>query len=280
MLDTWRWIALGTLGVAAACGGKVGVSERGEAGGAGAGGASNAGEGGSPSGGQAGGLLGGQGGWVQGGQGGAAGCVDQYCGPDHAPCCMTGVSCANITAGTTCGCGDDKLWHCFGAGGSGGACEGTPCGPDWAPCCEPGLGCAAGNDLWCECGYDLTWYCSGVGGAGGSGPCDGESCQYPLQCCGATCVNPLNDPFSCGACGAACAYPVGGSPYCSYGVCSLPPCVGEVPCPAGTSCCGTSCCAQGQLCCDVQGPGPSGGPSCHWPTAEEPTCPLGCPMCQ
>lgn len=188
-----------------------------------------------------------------------------------------------------------------GAGGSGnagglggaGGCATTSCGPDGAPCCEPNLGCAnagPGGGVTCTCTSTLVWSCTsgsggsggtgggGTGGTGGGSPCTGTvGCAAGLTCCSGKCVNTANDPFNCGGCNNVCA----ASPqYCS-GICGKPPCFGSggTP-PPNTFCCGQTFCKVGQLCCDVNGPGPSAGPTCHTPTQAEPTCPVGCPLCQ
>lgn len=165
-------------------------------------------------------------------------------------------------------------------GGSGGACDPGSCGPDGAPCCEPNSGCAAPNGgPSCNCTAQLVWECtSGSGGSGGSGggACDGVTCAAGTNCCAGECVNLQNDPYNCGACGTSCPGP---HPYCS-GTCGPVPCFGAEPPPPGSFCCGQSACKNGQLCCEVQGPGPTGGPTCYTPTALQPTCPIGCPLCQ
>ena len=48
----------------------------------------------------------------------------------------------------------------------------------------------------------------------------------------------------------------------------------------GDGCCGNICCGAGQMCCEDQGPVGGRAPTCHTPTADQPTCPQGCaPLC-
>jgi hypothetical protein len=129
-----------------------------------------------------------------------------------------------------------------------------------------------GGDLASGGGDDLA----GGGSDGGGGACGPMSCGAPFMCCGDTCTNPDNDPFHCGGCSNVCT---GAHPFCNGGGCAqMPPCPGGLACFTGF-CCGDTCCNDGQLCCDVQGPGPSFGPTCYTPTVDQPTCPLGCPLC-
>ena len=102
------------------------------------------------------------------------------------------------------------------------------------------------------------------------------TCAPPFMCCGDTCVNTQNDPNHCGDCVTICPDRMR---FCGGGNCSAPPCGIGTICLGTDFCCGTNCCAKGQLCCDVQGPGPTTGPSCYTPTSTQPTCPLGCPLC-
>ncbi|MFO0757526.1 MAG: hypothetical protein U0359_13600 [Byssovorax sp.] len=111
-------------------------------------------------------------------------------------------------------------------------------------------------------------------GSGGGGTCS-PACDLGFFCCDGACVNTANDIKNCGSCGHAC---LGDNPYCGAGTCADPPCDAVVVCKGSEFCCGSTCCAEGMLCCDVQGPGPSGGPVCAAP--ENGTCPRGCPTCE
>jgi len=93
----------------------------------------------------------------------------------------------------------------------------------------------------------------------GGGGCDAGACEGGLDCCGGACVNLKNDPFNCGACGTRCS---GLKSMCNGGLCTLPTCL--------------PLCKETQQCCNVPGPGPSGGPKC----VDGPTCPVGCPLCK
>jgi hypothetical protein len=148
----------------------------------------------------------------------------------------------------------------------------------------PGGGGDAGGDLSSSdlAGADFAGVdFSGVDFAGppvdlaGGGNCP-MTCGPFFQCCGGQCINPQNDPFNCNGCGNACP---GANPFCGNGVCGQPPCPGGNTCLTGF-CCGSTCCNDGQLCCLVNGPGPTGPPTCFTPTAAQPTCPRGCPACQ
>jgi hypothetical protein len=112
----------------------------------------------------------------------------------------------------------------------------------------------------------------GSGGSGGSGGSvdmarDGGHvctifCTMGFSCCDNRCVNLNNDIHNCGACGNVCSGP---QPFCDGTACAPAPC--------------SPACPVDQLCCNVQGPGPTRGPACYAPTAQG-TCPLGCPLCQ
>jgi hypothetical protein len=97
-----------------------------------------------------------------------------------------------------------------------------------------------------------------------------------FTCCNGQCRNLQNDPDNCGKCGMVCG---AGTRFCSAAKCGPVACGGQV-CIGTTFCCGQFCCPIGQICCDVEGPGPSAGPRCHTPMPGESTCPLGCPACQ
>jgi hypothetical protein len=96
-------------------------------------------------------------------------------------------------------------------------------------------------------------------------------CGWGLLCCDDRCVNPEHDPKHCGGCGRGCT---GELPFCAGGICATTPCDSGLSCAPGTFCCGMTCCTDGQICCDVDAPGPSRGPSCH-----DLVCPPGCPLC-
>ncbi len=104
---------------------------------------------------------------------------------------------------------------------------------------------------------------AGAGGADAAGADGGGKvctvlCLRGLDCCDGQCVNLMNDIHNCGGCGVVCSGP---QPYCAAS-CVVAPC--EPPC------------SDGQLCCDVRGPGPERGPACTTPTASG-TCPPGQP---
>ena len=98
-----------------------------------------------------------------------------------------------------------------------------------------------------------------IRGDSGGGACGaGGTCATPLECCSGACVYEMNDPLNCGGCGIQCS---GDTSMCEAGHCIHPTC--------------TTPCTGGQVCCDVNGPGPTTGPKC----LDGPTCPIGCPLC-
>jgi hypothetical protein len=97
-----------------------------------------------------------------------------------------------------------------------------------------------------------------------------SDCMMGLECCSGRCVNLLHDPDHCSACGTACP---DARPFCAGGSCVETPCFG-VTCIGTETCCGNNCCAIGAICCEVDGPGPTGGPDCYVGV-----CPGGCPLC-
>ena len=107
-------------------------------------------------------------------------------------------------------------------------------------------------------GGDGSQQDSGVQADSGGGACDGGACTFGLSCCADACKNYTNDPLNCGGCGIHCG---GTTPMCNGGKCEGATC--QPPC------------GDGQVCCDVQGPGPSGPPQC----IQGLTCPVGCPSC-
>lgn len=110
----------------------------------------------------------------------------------------------------------------------------------------------------------------------GGGNC-ADCAANGTTCCGDACRNLTNDILNCGACGHACT---GTHPFCNAGTCQEAPCADPgLACKNGF-CCGQVCCADGQLCCDVAGPGPSAGPKCVDAAANGGTCPVGCPLCK
>jgi len=117
------------------------------------------------------------------------------------------------------------------------------------------------------CGGNVTV----TGGAGGTGGACNPACGEGRTCCSGICANLENDPHNCGACGTLCS----ADELCT-GECAAPPCT--TTCSGESLCCGTSCCAQGELCCDPQGP-VSTGPVCT-PPDENGSCAPGCaPLC-
>ena len=113
-----------------------------------------------------------------------------------------------------------------------------------------------------DSGTDGGGTTDGGGGPGpdsGGGPCNNGACAIGLQCCSDACVNQNNDPLNCGGCGVHCT---GSTSMCQAGQCVAPTCA-----PA---------CTSTQVCCEIDGPGPSGPPKC----IEGTTCPVGCPLCQ
>jgi hypothetical protein len=114
---------------------------------------------------------------------------------------------------------------------------------------------------------------SSSGGGSGGGNC--PTCTTGLICCnGVTCsVDPENDPKNCGGCSQPCQAP---TPFCQGGHCVQTPCGGQT-CDGGASCCGQQCCQTGDLCCEFVGPQDYVG--CYTPTAQQPSCPAGCPQC-
>ena len=98
-----------------------------------------------------------------------------------------------------------------------------------------------------------------------------EDCMSGLTCCEGRCANLFNDPANCSECGAACPET---RPFCSGGSCESIPCEGGPTCVGEQFCCGMTCCRPGQVCCNVDGPGPTGGPGCY-----DSFCPGGCPLC-
>ena len=108
----------------------------------------------------------------------------------------------------------------------------------------------------------------GGNGGGGSGTC-ALPCQVGRTCCGNGCVNTMNDPNNCGACGHKCTATTGA--LCSGGKCMVPACT-TFGCGFGTTCCGNGCCSSAQLCC---GPAVamSSLPNCFTPTVNQTSCP-------
>ena len=95
---------------------------------------------------------------------------------------------------------------------------------------------------------------------GGGGPDTGNtcSCAMGLVCCNGACVNTNNDPHNCGSCGNPCNT---SSQMCLGGSCTASQC--------------NPTCTSGSICCEIDGPGPSGPPQCE----QGDSCPVGCPLC-
>lgn len=134
-----------------------------------------------------------------------------------------------------------------------------------SPKCPSGASCQNPDGTYSQCGVTTV-------DAGNACP----NCQSWFECCGPQCVNFDNDPFNCGGCGIVCS---GTTPYCANRTCQAPPCFvdgGACATPEGI-CCGGTCCNAGDLCCELDGP--IAGAVCYTPTPQQPTCPLGCPVC-
>ena len=99
-----------------------------------------------------------------------------------------------------------------------------------------------------------------------------EDCMSGLTCCDGRCANLYSDPANCSGCGAACPE---ATPFCAGSACTGIPCDGPgTDCGDEQFCCGIHCCRPGQICCNVDGPGPTSGPGCY-----DSFCPGGCPLC-
>ena len=118
---------------------------------------------------------------------------------------------------------------------------------------------------------------SGSGGKTGSGGASGScgKCAGSLKCCGDQCLDLGSNQFNCGSCGNRCP---ADKPFCAAGVCGPVPCGDQIypahTCQAGSFCCGRDCCQPNQICCDISGS--LDFPGCYTPTADKPSCPIGC----
>jgi hypothetical protein len=88
-----------------------------------------------------------------------------------------------------------------------------------------------------SCGYKCP-IPAGPAGAGTLATCTagkcGEGCSAGTTYCNGTCVDTKSDARNCGACGAACARPTGGTTSCALGTC-------KPTCGAGKALCGSAC---------------------------------------
>jgi hypothetical protein len=137
---------------------------------------------------------------------------------------------------------------------------------------------AAGQDAAAGAGGSAGAAGSGGASTGGS-PIDAGSCTPSCgperACCDGKCANLDNDPTNCGGCNMRCE---GATPFCS-GTCQITPCEVDGAACDGGFCCGGACCSADQICCKTEGPLES-APVCYQPTADQPTCPMGCaPLC-
>jgi hypothetical protein len=176
-------------------------------------------------------------------------------------------------------CGGDVTTE--GGAGAGSATSATGAGTTSGGG-ETGTGGASSTSSTSTTGSAATTTTSTTGSATttssstGGGNC-GDCAANGTSCCGDGCRNLNNDIFNCGECGHECT---GTHPFCNGGTCGEAPCYEPgLACKNGF-CCGQVCCADGQLCCDVAGPGPSTGPKCVDAAANGGTCPVGCPLCK
>jgi hypothetical protein len=141
--------------------------------------------------------------------------------------------------------------------------------------CSNDSGFLSGSDLAASGTGDFSSSSGDLGGGGAPDLACPMSCNSFYLCCNGECIDPFNDPRNCNGCNKQCAGP---HPFCGNAVCSQPPCVTNIDCMSGF-CCGARCCTYGQLCCDINGAGPT-KLECFTPTAVAPTCPGGCVGCQ
>jgi hypothetical protein len=156
--------------------------------------------------------------------------------------------------------------------GTGGAAGGAGSGGTVGSGGSTGLGGAIGIG-----GRTGSGGAIGSGGATGAGGNNGScgNCAGSLKCCGDQCLDLGSDQFNCGSCGNRCP---SDKPFCGAGLCGSVPCGDKIypahTCQAGSFCCGRDCCQPNQICCDVFGSIEI--PGCYTPTAQKPTCPIGC----
>ena len=165
----------------------------------------------------------------------------------------SGGTAGRAGSGGNMGSGGDSV----GASGSGGATDG-------------GGGAGSGGVVGSG-GAKGTGGTTGSGGAGGG--CG--KCQGSLSCCGTTCLDLDRDPLNCGACGNRCP---SDKFFCEGGACKAAPCGDRIypapTCSNASLCCGRDCCQPNQICCNLAGPIDYAG--CYTPTADKPSCPIGC----
>ncbi|HUB08712.1 MAG TPA: hypothetical protein VMB50_17020 [Myxococcales bacterium] len=170
------------------------------------------------------------------------------CGPsDWGTACQPTPGVGGSCCGSTCSdltTDSQNCGYCGGGCPTGSTCTGGVCvytDGGFASCAPPAIGCPAGT----LCG-DFGGLCSPATCGSSFGFCFLGIESAPGLCCGGHCVDALEDPANCGACGASCDGGVCTSPEIasttSGGAC-VPAATGSCAggCPSGQSCAAGVC---------------------------------------